>query len=212
MAVTWNAMLPDVLPHVRGCSDPLAELEVKRAAQDFFERSRAWQVLLAAVAVSANQKEVTVTPSDSSQALVRVEAAWYDGKEVHPVTPRDLEDDGTDWQEETGTPERFLRLTPGIIRLWPYSTAAAISGVKTRVSVKPSESATGIPDDLAVKFRDALATGAKALLMLTPEQKFTNLNLGAALHEKFEAMIAQANWEASRAYGGGRVSSRPQWC
>jgi hypothetical protein len=50
----WSAWLPDVVPHLPECPIPVIEHELRRAAQLFFEGSRAWRIYVPAIAVAAN--------------------------------------------------------------------------------------------------------------------------------------------------------------
>ncbi|HEV6963891.1 MAG TPA: hypothetical protein VK305_00655, partial [Roseateles sp.] len=110
----WSTWLPDVRPHVAGCPDLLAEHELRRAAQEFFRRSRAWRVRRPGViAVSAGTSVLTLSTGDTTQDLVRVEALRYDGRALDPVTPELLDMKyGDAWEEHTGTPNKFLQETP----------------------------------------------------------------------------------------------------
>jgi hypothetical protein len=164
----WSSWFPDLLPHVPGCPQILAEHELRRAAQVLMRRTRAWRIDEAARPVVAGQATVSVAPTSAELELVRVEAVWFDGKPLEPVTD-DVMDAlySHDWRSDTGTPSRFLQGVPGEIRLYPVPIADAVTGVTMRLSVAPSEGSTGLPDDLAIRFRDEIHVGAKARLMLS---------------------------------------------
>lgn len=209
----WSAWLPDLLPHVPGCPTVVAEHELRRAAQAFFQQTRAWQVILPAVAVAANQAEVDVTPTDTTLDLVRVQAAAYDGKPLGKQTAEDLDAEfSDDWTAHTGTPGDYIQLTPNVLRLYPVPTVAATTGVKVRAAVAPSHTSTGLPDDLADRFWDEMHAGAKARLMLYPGKPWTNTELAAVYGQAFTNMVATATAAAARAYGQARIPARVKWC
>ncbi len=213
MAKAWSYWLPDLLPHVAGVPVLIAEHELLRAAQKFFEGSRAWQATLPAAAVAANQSTVTPVFADTGQELVRVEQAWYDGKPLDITTADDLDAElGDDWTTHTGTPSRFLQLTPGVVTLYPVPNAAAATGLKLRVSIKPSDAATGLPDEMAVKFRDGIHIGAKARLMIYKDKPWTDYNAAAGYATAFESSVTSANIDAARSFGSARKPARPKWC
>jgi hypothetical protein len=213
MAKAWSTWLPDVLPHVPGCPVLVAEHEIKRAAQHFFEKSRAWHALTSLLAVAQAQATVTVTLPDASTELVRIEAAWLDGKDIDPATAQDMDEAEPDWASRTGTPTRVLLLTPGIVRLFPIPMAAAVQGLKLRCSVRPSEAATGIPDDLAVQYREDITQGAKARLLIYGKKPWTDMDLGRALMASFDARAAAANVKANvRGNSNARRAPRSHWC
>ncbi|MBI5257014.1 MAG: hypothetical protein HY855_10985 [Burkholderiales bacterium] len=191
----------------------VAEQRLRRAAQVFFEKSRAWTVRTAPMAVAAEQEEITVTLPDAQTELVRIEAAWLDGRRLTPATPRDLDDSCDDWTELVGTPSHVVQLTPGVVRLFRIPTADATEGLRLRASVRPSEVATGIPDDMAVKYRDALIKGATGLLMMMTKKPWTDLDLGQALLTSFEADAAAANSAANvRGHSTARRAAQVNWC
>jgi hypothetical protein len=209
---TWASWLPDVLPHVPGCPVVVAEHELRRASQEFFRRTRAWRVNLTTIAVPASTAEISCEPADAAHDLVRVEAVLYDGRQLDPETVENLDKGFSDeWAAHVGTPTHYVQLTPGILRLYPVPSDAATFGVKIRASVTPSESATGIPDDLAQKYRDAIQAGAKSRLMLMPGKGWTNLDLAAIYGRSFSDMADSANADAARAFGAAKIATRQVW-
>lgn len=209
----WSTWLQDVRPHVPGCPDLLAEHELRRCAQEFFRRSRAWQVRIpAAIAVTAGTSTVTIATGDAAQDLLRVESIRYDGKELEPVAQDALDKSfGDDWSTHTGFPNRFLQLTPGSVVLYPVPDVDAVTGVTARLSVTPSESSTGLPDDLAIKFYEPIHIGARSRLMLYPGKPWTNYDLAAVYGNAFTDMADAANVQASMSFSRARLASRATW-
>jgi hypothetical protein len=213
VAKAWSTWLPDVLPHVAGCPVLVAEHEIKRSAQLFFERSRAWSVLTAAHAVVAAQPTVTVSIADTGLELVRPEAAWYDGKGIGVATQRTMDEQPEDWSAKTGTPTALVLLTPGVVRLYPIPTANAATGLKLRVSVRPSDTATGIPDDLAVKYREDIKLGALGRLLLQAKKPWSDGALGQGYLEAFEKRADAANVAANvMGHSTARRAATVHWC
>lgn len=209
---TWASWLPDVLPHVPGCPVVVVEHELRRSAQEFFRRSRAWRVNLPTIAVAALTPEISCEPPDAAHDLVRVESVVYDGRQLGPETAENLDIGfGEEWAAHVGIPTNYIQLTPGVLRLYQIPGVAAAVGLKIRASVTPSDVATGIPDDLAQKYRDAIQAGAKSRLMLMPGKSWTNLDLSAVYGRAFGDMADAANADAARAFGAAKISTRPVW-
>lgn len=209
----WASWFPDLLPHVPGCPQVLAEHELRRAAQVLMRRTRAWKVDVPAVAVSAGQDVVTVAPPSADHELVRVEAAWYDGRPLEPTTAEVLDAlYADDWRAHTGTPSKYIQIVPGEIRLYPVPVANAVTGLSVRLSVAPSETAAGLPDDIALRFRDEVQVGAKARLMLYPGRPWTNPELAAVYGQAFDSLVGTATAAAARSYSDARIPSRMKWC
>lgn len=207
----WSYWYPDVIPHVPDCPAPVVDNELLRAAQAFFTSTRAWQVILNPIAVTAGLSVITV-PMDATLSLVRVEAAWYDGQKVSLTTAAELDDQfNDDWRLHTGTPDRYLQLEAGVVMLYPVPVANATTGLKLRVAVQPSDTATGVPDEMAAKFWAQIEVGAKGRLMLYPNKPWTNVDLAAAFIQQFNGMVDTTRVSAARSYAGGRIPSRPHW-
>jgi hypothetical protein len=208
----WSNWFIDLLPQLPGCPDPQIEHELLRASQEFFARSRAWQVIQAPVAISANQTSLDIAPSDAGQELIRVEGAWLDGTRLKVYGVGDMDHAFTDdWQTHIGSTSTLVQITPGTVLLYPIPVAASATGLKLRLSVKPSESATGIPDDQFVKYRDPLAAGARARLMLQSGKKWSNPNLGSLNAVVFDAAVNSASIAAARSFSTGRIAARPKF-
>lgn len=209
----WSYWFPDLAIHVPGCPSVLMVHELRRAAQTFFERSRAWRVTQAPIAVGAEVSELPSAPTDATMDLVEVEAAWYDGKPLDPITLEELDNAfHDDWQAHTGTPSRYLEPTAGTLRLYPVPVAAATTGLKLRLIVKPSDTSLGLPDDMAARYRDAIHLGAKSRLMAIPNKTWTNLELATAFGTSFAAQADAAGGKSARGNVHARVRARPKWC
>lgn len=209
----WSSFFADLLPQLPGCPDPLIEHELLRACQTFFEKTRAWQETQALVAVSANQTTFAIAPSDGTQELVRLEKAWLDSKPLGVVSAKFMDDEyGDDWRTHTGAVDRVVQVSPGTGIFYPIPLAASTVGLKLRLSVKPSDTATGIPDEQFAKHKDALACGALARLMAHAKKPWSDQNMAMVKAAVFEAAIGRANVDAARSFGSARVASRPHFC
>lgn len=214
MAKAWSYWLPDLLPHVAGCPVLLAEHELLRAAQVFFRETRAWQETVPSLSVTvAGGGSITITNPDAGHELVRIENAWLDGIPLGVTTADDLDAAmGDDWTTHTGTPSHIYQITPGVAMLYPKPIADSATGLKVRVSVCPSDAATSVPDEMAVKFRDAIASGAKARLMIYPDKPWTNTAMAPIHAASFEAATGRGNVTAARSNGQARKPASPKWC
>jgi hypothetical protein len=181
-----------------------------RAAQEFFKRSRTWLVTDAPVTVVATTEEIDLTPADPELDLVRVEAVWFNGIPGSVKTVAEMDESGADWQTATGSPSIIVQLSPDIARLYPIPVDSV--SVKIRKAISPSDTATGIPDDLASAYRDDLAQGAKSRLMMYKDKPWTDETRAVVSGGMFNASIGAANLDAARSFGKGRISARKKWC
>lgn len=211
--VLWSAWIPDILPHVAGCPIPIVEHELRRAAQEFFERTRAWKVQLAAVPVTSGTQEVAITVADAAEQVpVWASEVWYDGLWIRLATTEDLFARDRNWPTRTGVPSEYTQLTPGSLRLYPIPSANAVTGLTCLAAIKPADTATGIPDALRVKFRQAIASGAKSRLFAYPGKPWSSPEMAKMFRDDFDAEIDKATLAATRAFGRGRMPSSVTWC
>lgn len=209
----WAYWFPDLAVHVPGCPQMVMEHELRRAAQAFFTSTYAWKADQAVKPIAPLLESVVVAPDLTTQDLVRVEAAWFDGRKMAPTTAEGLDAQHMQgWHAITGAPDRYLELEPGLLRLFPLPQAAAASGLKLRLSVTPSEASTGLPDDIALRYRDQMHVGAKARLMLMPGKPWTNLDLAGVYGATFASMVATATARAAMGHVNARIPSSPSWC
>lgn len=212
--VLWSAWFLDVLPHVPGCPNALVEHELRRTAQEFFRRTRAWKQSFSYMPVAANTVEVMVKPADPTLDLVRVEAVYFDDRMLTPLTYDTLSGwYGDTWENHTASsPDSFYSLEPAKVRLYPIPFASATKGLKVMASVTPSDTSTGLPDDIALKYRDVLHVGAKSRLMLYPNRAWTNMDLAVAYGQNFTAQADKFAADQARSFTNARIPARPKWC
>jgi hypothetical protein len=211
MAV-WADWYGDLLVHAQRCPKLIIKHEIKRAAQEFYTRTRAWSVLTSAHAVAAGQSDVTVVLGTGLE-IARIEDAWLDGRRLDPATVHSMgQGYSDDWTAQTGTPTHAVLLTPGIVRLFPTPTGDAATGLKLRVSVRPSDGATGIPDDLFAAHRLAIAYGARSALMAYAGRPWSNEKMAGVWASAFGEAIATAASAANRGHQQARPRTRIAWC
>ena len=209
----WSSWFPDLLPQLPGCPGITVEHEVRRSAQRFFSGSRAWNVILPAIPVEAAEDAVAIAPKDTEQDLVRVLHVSYDGNVLEATTGDVLFSRfGGGWQNHIGSPIAYIQDSPGVLRLYPIPEANSASGLVARVAVAPSDASAGIPDNLAIAYRDELAIGAKARLMLYANKPWSAPDLGLKNESDFNAAISRANSSAATSSGKSRIASHPRWC
>ncbi len=213
MTKKWSEWLPDMLMRAPGCPAIMAEHETRRAAQEFFEGSRAWRAVLDPVSIDANEPEMRVLADDGATEIVRVERVVLGGAKLDCLSLDEVgEWFGADWLTQTGTPKAVTATTALSIRLVPYPVEALNSQLTTTVSLKPAETAAGIPDELYAKYREPIAAGAIARLLLLPDKPWTNMELSGVFAAKFSDAVTSARIGATRAFGRGRIVSHPVWC
>lgn len=209
----WSDWLPDIMPVVPECPIPVIEHELRRAAQTFFRKTRAWPAFLPAIAIAADQDVVDLDTGDDQAAIVSIEEAWYDGRALEIVALAEaVKRWGGEWQDATGAPTAIVQMTPMQVRLYPVPTEAATAGLSLRIAARPSDVAAGVRDDLAERYLDDIAAGAKSRLMLYPGKPWTNPDMAAINKSMFDQAMDTTITKLAKAGGQGRIASRPTWC
>lgn len=209
----WADWLPDILPHVQECPIPVVEHEVRRAAQEFLGKTRAWKLDLAAMSVSSGNPNVTLSFGAETVLAARIEAAWLDGAALEIVPLSEMSSRfGSGWNADTGTPTVLVPISPSSVRLYPIPNAAATTGLTATIAAIPNEVATGIQEDIATQYRNTIATGAKARLMLYPGKPWQNPDLAAVNNALFQQEIDTGISAVATAGGSGRVAATTRWC
>lgn len=205
----WSSWLPDVRRLLPQCPDPLILHAVKRAAQAFCMDTGAWRALLDPVAVASGASSVVLVPAAGTE-IVKTLNLWFDGQDLSKTTADDLFKDDPKWIAAIGSPAAWFEEDPGTVRLYPLPESAATSGLAARVSLKPSESATGIGDVIASRYRNHVADKALSILMMDPGKSWTNLEQAAFRKSEFDSATAEIRTRL--ALDSVRVRSRPAWC
>lgn len=202
--------LNDLMPSLPGAEPVLVIHELRRVAQDFCTRTRAWQETLDPITVDAGDATVQMIADTSSAEVVRIESVWIGGSLVRAQPASELDATLPNWPQLTGPPEMVTQVSPAVAVLCPIPNVA--TSIVFRVSLRPNDTATGLPDDLAAEYRNALVAGTVARMMLLPKKPWSNPQLGMANNAAYELAVAGANYQAALSFGTGRLSSRPVWC
>ena len=204
----WADWHDYIIPSIPGAPVALVDVELRNAARELFKRSRMWRRRLDRQDLIAGQMEYPMIAPDGAD-IVRLETVWVHGRELRVVPISDIDRDPDDYE---GTSVEFVTFeVPEVVMLVPRPTADASAALRFRVSLMPSETATGIPGEMAAKTREAIKIGAMARLQLMDKKPWTNLPLGSAAQMAFDEHVATLHLQAMRAEGGGRVRGKPMW-
>jgi hypothetical protein len=203
---TWDVFFPDVLPEVLGCPEPTVERALLRAAQEWCEKTRCWRVDLDAITLIADTADYDVAYPTQAEGVQFV-GATINGNDIELET---LE--GTTTAERrrgTGGSRRILSHDQRIVTVIP--TPAAAGTLVITAVLKPSESATGVPNDIADRFREEIATGALARLLMANKTEWSNAGLAEAKAAKFQKRIGDVRKAMWKAWTNSRPRAVPMY-
>lgn len=183
--VDLSVFLPHIKQYAPGCPAPTAYFGLRQAAIDFCQRTKTWRYE-DDFTVSANDCDQISTPADS--ILLDLEKVLFDGNPLEPKTTAWLDDNVRGWRtnETTGGPSRYVTQTePNTIRLIPGQDGH----VYVYAWLKPSQDAEQLPEFLAAQYRETIAHGALARILMMPNMPFSNPNLGGMFMTLFSGAL-----------------------
>jgi len=200
--------LPQVLPSVLHCPQLLARNAVLEAAIEFCERTWVDQYDVPAISSIALTPSYVLAPRTNTE-IVEVIDVRYDGKHIDPTSRAelDLANPDIEWQAETGEVKAYIVDPPySTIRLVDAPADAITDGLKVRVALRPTHTATAVEDLLYFKHLQAIAAGAKAILYGMPDKPWTRVARQKEERDNFDTAVGTAS--VHRAKGFSRMPQR----
>lgn len=147
----WADFFPDVLPGVApGTPEPTVVHQLRRAAQEFCTRTRAWRALLDPITTEEGATVYDI-PLPEQTALVRLE-----GGDLQGYGPISL------WRPGRGSGQYLM--TPDARTVSFREAAHAGMALVLDATLKPSDAAMGIDEAVFDQYSEAIARGALARL------------------------------------------------
>jgi len=203
---TWADFYPELMPHVVGCPYPTADVALREAARSFFRRTRTWREWLDPERVVAGVREYDL-PLPSGAMVVRIERCTVDGVPMDVLSHKEQLSDFVRYEQ----PDRGLLSRDRASFVLTRSLPAGVR-VAAEVSLMPTKTGPGIPDDLFAQFAQDIVEGAKHRLMLIPQTPFYNEGLAAVAMNSFEQAVATKTVEAWMGATGQVPHRRARWC
>lgn len=196
---TWDQFLRDVLPDVPGCPEPVAEHAILRAAQEFCQHTRAWNVWLDPVTTIGAVSSYDLNLEPRSE-LVRLESATLAGIGIKVSRVQDMP---IDWRTNaTGMGTCIFTVDSRTVQLLPIK-AAGLSLV-IQASLKPANDSEGLDDALYAQYVETIAMGAKARLMAHALKSYGNPGESATQRASFVASMDSIKTRLWRGNGTAR--------
>lgn len=174
---TWADLYPFVLPAAPEAPNPTVDHALRLAAQEFCERTLAWDAWLDPVPLTTSIQEYDFDIG-STEEVVKLLGATLAGNDFPVISVNDLP---AEWKAHPGANRGVF--TQNRRSLW---VVPAQSGqLAARVALKPSNTGTGVSDELFAHYANDIATGAKAHLLAIPRQPFTDIVLAEQARQIF---------------------------
>ena len=180
MAISYEALLPDILPMVPGCPDSLIKNNIRSAVIELCERASVYQAELDPLTTVGNIYEYDLE-APSGTAVQKILWITHEGKDLEPLTSTLLEQRIPKWREGNGVPEYYVQQGSALVWLAPIPTATGVSSTIVRAVLKPTHTSSACDDGVMNDYRDTIINGALFRLLRIPNKEWTDLQ-GASVY------------------------------
>ena len=201
MSYDLEDFYPDLYPLVPGCSDVLVENAILNATIEFATKSTAIHYEMDAVSVVSGTNEYQFEPPADSE-IAAIVSGNMDGDVLSILSAKLANYRYPRHREFNGRPEAILRLDNSNFRLYPTPDTSFPSGLYLTVALKPTRTATSVPDIVYEEFKDAIIYGSAYRLMAMPNKDWTNNQKSSYYRALFDEQIQMAKREAERSPDG----------
>lgn len=190
----WSEFYADVLPSVMGCPAPVMDHNLRRAAQNFFQRTHVWTQWLDSLKTSGTAEYNL--PLEPLSELVKLQRATLNGREIAMLTPESLP---ADWQTSPNSVRSGLftrdRKT---LTLFPQTSTGQL--LRIEATLMPANTAIGIRDDLFDLYVDVITNGAKARIKRLSGTEFFNPGQALECDQMVNDAVGRLNIQRFRAF------------
>lgn len=206
-----SALYSRILPFVPGCPEPAVDQAVMDAAFEFARKTQLVFTIEAPIPLVDSQATYQL-PAVSGLDTDLIRGVYLGARELDQVTPTSLRDRLPNWQTaESNEPTIYSCFgAAGTITVYPKPVGVTGQALRIVASWVPSFTAATLPDELVSTYGRDIAEGAKALLMMMPERKWTNLPLAGVAQGKFDTAISEGRIRAIHAKAAGTIHVRPR--
>lgn len=209
-------LLSMVLPHAPGCPNPVALKNLRLAAIEWCERTRAWRSITTATVTE--QGFAVVAPDFAT--IHEIETASFEGVELMPTQFSEV--DPSNMVETGAMPEYITQVSPNTVTLVPFKTGE----LQLTLFLKPrsgdefgSNGAGGlkqddqnqIPEHVFIQSGESIVFGALARLLLMPKVDWRDDKKGLYYKAEFDARVTDQFSSSIKGQQKAPARPRPQF-
>lgn len=213
----WSDFYDYLLPDLPGCVPGMADIALRRAAQQFCERTLVWKEYLYAQALTMNVMEYPFGIPSTQEMVKLLDATINYVDDSDPENPVNCVDDlpvfrldqlPHDWKTRQRLPPGIMTLDRVSYYVFPVITPPQAAddaplparSVVAHVALKPSNTGTGVDDNTFAHHVHKIASGAKAILMMSPKKPYTDANLAQYHQGVFDDACATVGVMAGQSF------------
>lgn len=198
--VAWLEFVDLVQMDLPKCPIPAVIDAVRKATMRFCKDAQVWTLDSSATDMISKQPVYSCAVDDDNIKVCQVLKVWVDGNDITPSSK-------AEWdsliKSEARKPLKYRVTIPNLVNLWPTPTETIPGAIVIRVVLQPSRTSTNAPEFLLDEHEEAIAAGAKAFLMLTPDKPWSNPQLASVQWNIFKSKINNARFDEAK---GGTVA------
>ena len=196
----YTAWLPEVMPEVSDCPEPMAVNAIRNACIEFCTQTLYWQDDLAALALeTADLPYTLVVPAGSSVAQIM--SVVLLGVPLVSTTLDELNSRVLGWRDTTGQPRAYFQPQPGVIDFYPRPEGTTEYTFLIRVAFTPTRASTTVSDLIYEDYLEDIAAGALSRLLAVPNRPWTNTEAAKYYDGVFNSAKVDGAVQASKQYG-----------
>lgn len=199
-----------VLPDVPGCPDDLVRQAIMFTANRFCTETQCIDAISDPVQLEEGVQDYDMDILPGLQAIT-IKSVWTPTRELTPVTMSELNRMLPNWQVATNSEPSFYNMVKGFGKLTVYPIPALPLGspLTFHAVYAPNQFGNTLPDDMVGFYIDTIAAGAKARLMITPGQTWSNAQLAVANQSLYDAGVVSAKIDVMHNRVPGSIRVRP---
>jgi hypothetical protein len=193
-----------VLPHVPGCTNEMALLEIKNTIIDFCEKSLILQTDLDPITTIPNISDYDLEPPNN-RLVVKIMKLWFKGVNLDPraldeiYTPSAFNTNSGALVERSD-PRFYYQKDARTFSVYPIPNVRDSLALTLRVALKPTRSATTIDDLIYEEYAETIGHGAITRLALSQGKPYSSQQVGATNNALYISGLNVARDRAQKGY------------
>lgn len=191
MAISYETLLPEILPMVAGCPDTLITNNIRSAVVELCERASVYQAELDPVTTVSNIYEYDLE-SPAGTSVRRILWITHQGNDLEPLTTTLLEQRIPKWRTEASVPEYFIQQNSATFIVAPVPATTTVGSTVVRAVLRPTHNSTACDNDVMNDYRDTIINGALFRLLRIPNKDWSDLQSASIYGQLFNQGVEQA--------------------
>ena len=205
-----EALLTFLLPDVPGVPDVTAKQALLLTAIDFCTSTHAWDEIQDPITLEDGVNEYIIDTAPGTR-IAAIKNVWLADRVIVPKTMEELPQFIPNWQTAASSIPAYYNAPASLesIRVFPIPLEPNGAQMTVRAAYTPTLSGTYIPDELAMRYLDAIIHGAKARLMTAPGKGWSNPALATYHQQQYDSGVLTAKGDIlhDKVQGSIRVKS-----